>query len=81
MQTPLQYSTLPLQVEPSTTHTPPELILLAEHLDDSPVTANDICEWTKKTFSSIAIHLSGVAKSLQCRLGAIFCEENGAVCV
>ena len=41
-------SRLPLQVEPSTTHTPPELVLLAEHLDDSPVTANDIREWTKK---------------------------------
>ena len=55
MQTPLQYSRLPLQVEPSTTHTPHELILLAEHLDDSPVTANDICEWTKKAFLKYCI--------------------------
>ena len=41
-------SRLPLLVEPATTQTPPELVLLTEHLDDSPVTADDICKWIKK---------------------------------
>ena len=41
-------SRLPLLVEPATTQTPPELVLLTEHLDDSPVTADDIRKWIKK---------------------------------
>ena len=87
MQTPLQYSRLPLQVEPSTTHTPPELILLAEHLDDSPVTASDICEWTKKAFLKYCIssirggqiiamqtwsHFLRRERSCLCTMGAYF---------
>ena len=39
-------SRLPLPVEPAQTETPPELVLLAEHLADSPVTADDIRVWT-----------------------------------
>ncbi len=35
-------SRLPLPVEPAKTEAPPELVLLAEHLADSPVTADDI---------------------------------------
>ena len=41
-------SRLPLPVEPATTEPPPELVLLAEHLADSPVTASDIRIWTKR---------------------------------
>ena len=39
-------SQLPLLEEPARTVTELELVLLAEHLDDSPVTANDIRTWT-----------------------------------
>ena len=39
-------SRLPLPEEPATTAPVPELVLLAEHLDDSPVTAADIRAWT-----------------------------------
>jgi len=35
-------SRLPLSVELATVHTPPELLLLAEHLDKSPVTVEQI---------------------------------------
>ena len=35
-------SRLPLPVEPAVVQTPPELVLLAEHLDDSPVTVEQI---------------------------------------
>ena len=35
-------SRLPLPVEPAIAKTPPELVLLAEHLDNSPVTAEQI---------------------------------------
>ena len=41
-------SRLPLPVEPAQTETPPELVLLAEHLADSPVTADDIRVWTRR---------------------------------
>ena len=41
-------SHLPLPEEPAKSKTEPELVLLAEHLDDSLVTAADICVWTKK---------------------------------
>ena len=41
-------SRLPLHVETTTVETPPELVLLAEHLQDSPVTAKDIRAWTEK---------------------------------
>ena len=41
-------SRLPLQVAPVTTQTPPELVLLTEHLDESPVTATQIRAWTEK---------------------------------
>ena len=40
-------SWLPLLEEPARTVTEPELVLLAEHLEDSPVTINDIRTWTK----------------------------------
>ena len=39
-------SCLPLPIEPALAKTPPELVLLAEHLDDSPVTAAQICAGT-----------------------------------
>ena len=41
-------SRLPLLEEPARTVTEPELVLLSEHLDDSPVTANDIRTWTSR---------------------------------
>ena len=41
-------SRLPLQVEPATAQTPPELVLLADHLPESPVTATQIRFWTRK---------------------------------
>ena len=41
-------SRLPLLVEPVETEVEPELVLLAEHLADSPVTAHDICTWTRR---------------------------------
>ena len=41
-------SRLPLPIEPATTEVPPELVLLARHLRDSPVTAGDIRNWTAK---------------------------------
>ena len=33
---------------PRDLETPPELVLLLDHLQDSPVTANEIASWTKK---------------------------------
>ena len=39
-------SRLPLPQEPATTVREPELVLLTEHLADSPVTASDIRRWT-----------------------------------
>ena len=41
-------SRLPLPVEPLQTDMEPELVLLAEHLADSPVTVNDIRTWTRR---------------------------------
>ena len=41
-------SRLPLPVEPATIETLPELVLLTEHLNDSPVTAKDVRSWTRK---------------------------------
>ena len=41
-------SRLPLPVTPSDVPTPAELILLMEHLDDSPVTAQHVRTWTRK---------------------------------
>ena len=41
-------SRLPLPFEPPTDQTPPELVLLADHLSDSPVTVNHIRRWTRK---------------------------------
>ena len=41
-------SRLPLPEEPVKTFTDPELVLLAEHLSNSPVTANDIRTWTRR---------------------------------
>ena len=40
-------SRLPLPEEPATTKEEPELVLLAEHLADSQVTASDIRRWTR----------------------------------
>ena len=42
------FSRLPLPVEPATTETPPELVLLADHMSESPVTATQIRSWTRK---------------------------------
>ena len=41
-------SRLPLPVEPAIAKTPPELVLLAEHLDNSPVTAEQIRIGTRR---------------------------------
>ena len=41
-------SRLPLPEEPAKTFTDPELVLLAEHLSDSPVTVRDIQDWTRR---------------------------------
>ena len=41
-------SQLPLRTQPSTTYVPPELVLLMEHLAESPVTADLIRTWTQK---------------------------------
>lgn len=44
-------SRLPLPVEPASVKTPPELVLLTEHMAESPVTASHIRSWTRKTQS------------------------------
>ncbi len=41
-------SMLPLPVMPTTTEVEPEMVLLMEHLADSPVTAQDIRTWTRR---------------------------------
>ena len=41
-------SRLPLPVAPGKMETPPELVLLMEHLEDSPVTADHIRVWTRR---------------------------------
>ena len=41
-------SRLPLLETPERVETPPELVLLAEHMADSPVTASQIRSWTEK---------------------------------
>ena len=41
-------SHLPLPVEPAIAKTPSELVLLAEHLDNSPITAEQICIGTRQ---------------------------------
>ena len=41
-------SRLPLPEQPVKVFEEPELVLLAEHLDESPVTANDIRVWTQR---------------------------------
>ena len=41
-------SRLPLRVEPAVSKTPPELVLLAEHLSSSPVTADQIRSHTRR---------------------------------
>ena len=41
-------SRLPPPVAPAKTETPPELVLLMEHLEDSPVTADHIRVWTRR---------------------------------
>ena len=38
----------PLLEEPAESDTPPEIVLLVEHLEDSLVTAADIRTWTRK---------------------------------
>ena len=41
-------SRLPLPVQPSVKQPPPEIVLLVDHLDNSPVTAHQIKEYTRK---------------------------------
>ena len=41
-------SRLPLSMEPATIETIPELVLLTEHLNDSPVTVKDVRSWIRK---------------------------------
>ena len=40
-------SRLPLPDAPAEVPMEPELVLLLQHLHESPVTASDICKWTK----------------------------------
>jgi transposase InsO family protein len=54
-------SRLPLPEEPAKTTVEPELVLLAEHLDESPVTAADIRTWTSRDPK-----LSRVLQYVQC---------------
>ena len=55
-------SRLPLPKEPARNTMEPELVLLAEHLAKSPVTASDICTWTSRDPK-----LSQVLQNVQCR--------------
>ena len=48
-------SRLPLPVVPAKTETPPELVLLMEHLEDSPVTADHIRVWTRRDPSLFSV--------------------------
>ena len=41
-------SRLPLPEQPAKVFEEPELVLLAEHLEESPVSANDIKAWTQR---------------------------------
>ena len=41
-------SRLPLQVEPASVDTPPELVLLTDYMDNSPVTADQVRSWTHR---------------------------------
>ena len=41
-------SRLPLPVEPAANKDPPELVLLMEHMANSPITADQIRSWTRK---------------------------------
>ena len=52
-------SRLPVQGEPSKEVEEPELVLLAEHLADSPVTAQDIRSWTRRDpkLSKVLLHV------------------------
>ena len=52
-------SRLPLQGDPSKVVEEPELVLLAEHLSDSPVTARDISIWTRRDpkLSRVLMHI------------------------
>ena len=54
-------SRLPLPEEPAKTTVVPELVLLAEHLDESPITAADIRTWTSRDPK-----LSRVLQYVQC---------------
>ena len=46
-------SQLPLPVEPAIVKQPPELVLLAYHLENSPVTADQICLATSKDLAAV----------------------------
>ena len=52
-------SRLPLPVEPTFSKLPPELVLLTEHLSDSPVTACQICTYTSRDPSMAKIVQQG----------------------
>ena len=41
-------SCLPLPMESAISKLPPELVLLADHLSNSPITADHICKCTRK---------------------------------
>ena len=41
-------SRLPLLEAPAQTQIPPELVFLMDHLNESPVTAEHICAWTRR---------------------------------
>ena len=48
-------SRLPLLEAPAQTQIPPELVFLMDHLNESPVTAEHICAWTRRDPSLSAV--------------------------
>ena len=50
-------SRLPLKEVPLKSETPPELVLLLEHLEDLPIMAKDIALWTRRDpLLSVVVH-------------------------
>ena len=80
-------SRLPLPVEPAIVQTPPELVLLTEHLDNSLVTADQIRARTRRDPCSIipscTVFTTRMAYSPRRypTAGTIFCQTNGTFTV
>ena len=74
-------SRLPLPVEPAIIQTPPELVLLTEHLDNSPVTADQIRARTRRdpVLSQVVQFLQQGWPTVQGdtpQLAPFFCQTN-----